>query len=317
MKNSEQASESQVGAGEMLREAREKAGLGIAEIAARLHINQAYLEAIETQQYAKIASPTFVKGYLRAYAKAVELDPDAVVKAYVRVSDPLPEWRAHAGIQLETPDTRRQMIWIAVSGVALIVLLVGLFWWLGRDATPRGAVSENEILERVAPVAQPAVLQAALETTNVAMSDQPEVDLPPKAATTAAPQQTAEPEAEGPETFPTESDSTQASPPSQHENHAVPQEPSTPAPASVANGPDAIKLSLKADSWIDIRDANDQKLLHGLYRTGATRELKGTAPFQVFLGNAPAVQVEFNGKPFDASKFVKDNKTARFALIRP
>jgi cytoskeleton protein RodZ len=49
-------------------------------------------------------------------------------------------------------------------------------------------------------------------------------------------------------------------------------------------------------------------------RAGETQSLSGAAPLSVFLGNAPGVKVEFEGKTFDTKKSTRDNNTARFTL---
>jgi hypothetical protein len=40
--------------------------------------------------------------------------------------------------------------------------------------------------------------------------------------------------------------------------------------------------------------------------------LRGTAPFDIFLGNAPAMEVRVNGINIDMTKFVRSNKIAHF-----
>ena len=72
-------------------------------------------------------------------------------------------------------------------------------------------------------------------------------------------------------------------------------------------------LHATQESWADIRDAYDNKLLYENIPAGRRVTIEGVAPFSVFLGNADGVQVEFNGKNFDVSRY-KRGQVARFTL---
>ena len=79
---------------------------------------------------------------------------------------------------------------------------------------------------------------------------------------------------------------------------------------------DKVRITVKytEESWTEIFDARKRRLLHGLIKQGATRVISGQAPFNVFLGNSPGVQLEINGKPFDHSVYMRRNNTARFLI---
>lgn len=50
------------------------------------------------------------------------------------------------------------------------------------------------------------------------------------------------------------------------------------------------------ESWADVRDRDDHKLLYQTVTRGRVILLEGEPPFQVFLGNAKAVRVQYNGQ---------------------
>jgi cytoskeleton protein RodZ len=84
-------------------------------------------------------------------------------------------------------------------------------------------------------------------------------------------------------------------------------------PALVPAAPRArLVLQTTAESWADVRDANN-RLLYETLPAGRTITLEGAAPFSVFLGNADGVRVEFNGRAFDPVPY-KRGPTARFTL---
>jgi cytoskeleton protein RodZ len=78
-------------------------------------------------------------------------------------------------------------------------------------------------------------------------------------------------------------------------------------------GPDSIILNVTADSWIEIIDAKDQRVYVDLARTGDVLYLSGYAPFQVLLGFAQGVTIQYNGNPFDQSPYSRSG-VARFTL---
>lgn len=72
-------------------------------------------------------------------------------------------------------------------------------------------------------------------------------------------------------------------------------------------------LELTGDCWVEITDARNERLAYGLYHAGTTQTLQGQAPFQVFLGNAPAAHVSYGGKSV-AGFHVSSNGVARFSV---
>jgi cytoskeletal protein RodZ len=69
--------------GDRLRLAREAAGLSLADIATRTRITQRHLAAIEKSDFSELPGRTYVTGFARAYARAVDL-PEAEIGAAVR-----------------------------------------------------------------------------------------------------------------------------------------------------------------------------------------------------------------------------------------
>ena len=66
--------------GDRLRLAREAAGLSLADVATRTRITQRHLSAIEKSDFSELPGRTYVTGFARAYARAVDL-PEAEVGA--------------------------------------------------------------------------------------------------------------------------------------------------------------------------------------------------------------------------------------------
>ena len=80
-----------------------------------------------------------------------------------------------------------------------------------------------------------------------------------------------------------------------------------------ANGRALLVLSTVQDSWVDVRDAQGNKLLYETVPAGRVVTLDGNAPLKVFLGNAAGVKIEFDGKPFNPIPYMH-GQVARFTL---
>ena len=70
--------------GELLKEARKKTRRRYKRLSSELGIPEKYLEALEENNFSIMAGPTYIKGYLRAYAKKLDLDPETVIAAFDR-----------------------------------------------------------------------------------------------------------------------------------------------------------------------------------------------------------------------------------------
>lgn len=70
------------GLGALLREARERAGLDLSEIAARTHVRRAYLQALEDEDLAALPEDVYARNFVRLFARTVALDPEEAVAAF-------------------------------------------------------------------------------------------------------------------------------------------------------------------------------------------------------------------------------------------
>lgn len=61
----------------------------------------------------------------------------------------------------------------------------------------------------------------------------------------------------------------------------------------------ALALEFSGDSWVEIYDAGERRLVYEAVQGGETRVVKGQAPFKLMLGAAKSVQVRLNGARFD------------------
>jgi len=69
--------------GEELRRERELRAISLREVAEATKVNLRYLEAIERNQFDRLPGGVFNRGFVRAYAEFIGVDPEAMVNAYL------------------------------------------------------------------------------------------------------------------------------------------------------------------------------------------------------------------------------------------
>ncbi len=345
--------------GSVLAEAREAAGRTIEDVAIELCISPKHLTAIEANAFDDMGGATYVKGYLRAYARSLGLDPEAIVADYLALGPE--EHVITVRDSVESPP-RNNLGLLIGAAVVTALLIAGLSVWLmgGRDTETPAQTSTADVTDAPATGAGQWVREAPpLPPTETGVADtakpsesqrsgaasaEAEISSGPSSAATsgqsADAQAGSKPEAQSASPVAAEKTAVDEKPVGQEKSvaadkpggdrkppaaptnkvaaaKAVPQkrDAGQSAPIFVGGGKDRIELELSQDSWVQIQDRNGAVLLQGLYTAGAHRKLQGSAPFQVFLGNAPGVTIRFNGKEFDSSPYVRSNNTARFALV--
>lgn len=76
--------------GSILRAEREALGVTVREVSETLNLSMAMIEAIEADDLERLPGPVFARGYVRAYARLLELDPEPLVSCYPKPQAPLP-----------------------------------------------------------------------------------------------------------------------------------------------------------------------------------------------------------------------------------
>jgi len=333
------------GPGGRLVKAREARGLTLAVVADKLRLSAATLQALESNRYEDLPEPIFVRGYLRAYARLLEMDAEVFVAEYDRVVGiPGP-------VITPTPKVRRQVTARAsyIRGITalIVVAMVVLFgsWWYSRlkyDAPAQSRSAYSEV-EQAAPPAS-ALEPPQIGSPNLGPGPVPALppDIPPQSLASEAAEENGavvEPEppmgqtaaavepalshiSESPVTANTDT-VVQGRDVEATVEPAITDLPIAPLASEhgrivkasrAPTGEDVLVIKANDESWADVVDANGYQLLYYLLRPGMVRRLQGQAPFQVFLGNAPAVDLHLNQKRFDHTPFRRRNSTARFSV---
>ena len=116
------------GPGAHLRRAREAANMSVDKVATALLLNAQIIEAIEADSFEHLPPPTFVRGYLRGYARVLGLPAGPVLEMYDRRGFEPPPLAPDVvdSHQAHTSDVPVRLVTYAVA--AVLAVLVGLWW---------------------------------------------------------------------------------------------------------------------------------------------------------------------------------------------
>ncbi|MFB2637875.1 RodZ domain-containing protein [Shewanella bicestrii] len=129
---SEAESTPDVTLGTVLRTAREQMGLSIADTAVKLHLRPGIVENLEADDFSNISSSTYVRGYVKNYARMLGVD-NALIEACLARQVPLVTQPAMQSFSRKTTYQARdtKLKWLSFF---IVIVLLGLFvlWWMQR-----------------------------------------------------------------------------------------------------------------------------------------------------------------------------------------
>ena len=282
--------------GQMLSAARVQQNLTQREVAETLHITMHYVNAIEHDEHDKLPGAVFAKGYIKRYAEIMALDETAVMAAYEGLGHASPTAIVGTGRNTRKPRRVGKSLWaVAASATVFISLFLGLWAWSGEDANrPAGSLEPalSESPESSGPAQPLTAMPAAPDESDSASQRAANVVRDPQPLPLASPQQaTVDGQASG-SVKRAEIDGGDVSGLNSDE----------PVTVVEGEGKDTLKLSFSGTSWIEVRDSGDGERYRDLRMAGDVLEIKGVAPFDVFLGDAPRIRLSLNGDDIELSQ---------------
>ncbi|ATP90876.1 RodZ domain-containing protein [Aeromonas caviae] len=287
------------GPGQLLRNAREQLGWTREQVASRIHLRLTLIAAIEADTYDKHTSHTFIRGYLRAYAKLVGIPEETILAAYEKLGLTPPD---NIDMQSFSRRSRQQANDSRLKVVTWLVILVliGLsvaWWWqsTARRSAGDDALAATEMSATVnTPEANVAPAVEVAEPVLPAASDAVSTQVVVSGATA---------------TLPVVATDASAAVPTDVSGAVSTAESTTTEPAKAPQ----LKMSFTADCWLDVKDANGKTLFSGLKKANDELVLEGPEPLRFIIGAPMAVNLEYQGKSFDMSRY-NNGRTARFSL---
>ena len=118
--------ESVAGCGRRLREAREAAGLSLADVGSRLKMPVRVVESLEREDWSRLGAPVFVRGQLRSYSRLLGLTTEPIMVA----SGVAPVAPAELQPRTYTPPMRhlaeqfsRRLVYVVITAAIAVTVI--------------------------------------------------------------------------------------------------------------------------------------------------------------------------------------------------
>ena len=309
--------------GERLRLAREQLGFSQQTVAERLCLKVSTVRDIEDNKSPQDLASTFLRGYIRSYARLVHI-PEEELLPMMAKQTPVRDSKVEVMHSYSLGKRRKKRDGWLMSFTWLILLVVlgltGAWWWQNHKAQQAEltTMDDQSSVELSATNDEHIVAlnpnDAPEQNTNTPTPAQPETMASgsgPVTVNTTPNNVPSQPDAVVSQSQ-TATDNLQTSAPSEAAPATLPVgNANVAAPAASA---DALNMTFSSDCWLEVTDPAGKKLFSGIKRKGETLDLAGHPSYQLKIGAPAAVQIQFQGKPVDLSRFVRTNQVARLTV---
>lgn len=260
--------------GDILISAREAHGLTTRQVADQLHLLPRQIEALEANDYQQFNGEIFIKGYLRSYSTVLDMDPELLIQSYMdsrpAIIERIPSANRGSQIQCSAKGHSVQY-WSLVA----IVIVITVLWIMGASSGDEKTVVVAGSLEVVVDKninlvseTTPDLVVAPMVVETGSVEESPAVDEVVEPVQRVIVEANAEPETVA------------------IENAAI---------EGITE--DILSFSFAQDCWVEVKDSSGKMIFADLRKANATLELSGIGPFDILLGYASGVTLNYNGEP--------------------
>lgn len=268
------------GIGAYLRNERERQGLSLQDILERTRLQPHILNALEAEDWDRLPSRAFAKGFLRNYASSLGLDPATVIE---RFGDELPKRAAPLKPLTREVRHRGPGPFLLIGGLLLLCLLGFFLLSNGSKDSPEDPVS-------VAPSETGSLPDGRIPPKTDdhpgTGTETPPADIEAQELLSEAPTPRSEVEAQPEPTLPEENTTGTLSEPVRGEAPADPQS----APAQLT-----LKMQVLKRTWVKVF-VDDQRPEERIFLPGEEKAWHAEKGFEMRIGNAGGISLELNGQ---------------------
>lgn len=303
-----------VGPGQILSEARKKASMTIDDVAKVLKFKTNLIENIEQDKFDQTLPATYNRGYLKSYAKFVNVDINEVLNAYdmLDVAETQRSEMLSFSNLTEKEAEHSRLMWFSYFIIAVLFGLM-ILWW---QQEPKQTADENiiEIQTNTVVIAPASNEKSKTELLNL--------DKKTESKTLTTDDLALEPILE----IKTEQalsvkdliEEDQAVTAANPEKELLTIEQASVTSEVILTESPVIEIStaiftFSGDCWVNIYDVNGERIAWGVKKSGYVMTITGEAPLKITLGKPELAVIEFNGQPIDMSGFNAGN-IAKFTL---
>ena len=251
--------------GQLLKEARKKTRRGYKRLSSELGIPEKYLEALEENNFSIMAGPTYVKGYLRAYAKKLDLDSETVITAFDRYLKDQRRLKKKAEKKEQKKEIKQKFSYIYAVTFLLITLIILLIVFIpegNNNSEKKGDISSYSETEIQNSNDIPLILN-----TKTALSIELEKD--------------------------TSQDISDLNIQEEVVASEITQEVEEETIKLSIKTINTIEMNFSGDCWIELMDKKGI-IEYRLAKAGTSIFFEGVGPFKLLIGNSKRVELFYN-----------------------
>lgn len=293
--------------GQLLHDERVRVGFTAEEVATHLRLSRTTLGFLEAGRFDRLPGDTFARGYVRAYARLLKLDPNRLVQDYDRyVGVEKRESQVHTINKVVVAPRRGARAVMTLTTILVIAIMVslGLWWWNVSREAPSQAVETG-----------------AMEDVQVDAMALPENFNNPDAEALIEPD-SAEPTAESVETeagvIESEAAVESDAPAAEAVDNELPVTTAQPQPTAASDAQPAtsqagLVIGFSDNCWVQVSVPGGRVLHSSQMQQGQTLNIDQQGPLDLVIGAAGAVsRIEYNGQPVE----LKVNSQSGVARLR-
>ena len=297
--------------GTMLREAREHMGLSVIDVANQIKFAPRQIESLEADEFKNLHEDAFLRGFVRSYAKILQLDAERFFVAVPQTKVARAERKGIATgafhATLNSIHSKNSKLLIAAALLAVAAGVFGLWNFISppeQNEKTQVDVPVSFSEEKVDDSAEQLTSNDAAEPIKSKVISQPTAMQP--AQTKVKPKQKPEPKPAIKAITKIKPEAKPALPPLNQVEIPVSQ-PAITVPAT------QIRLEFDVESWTEIKDREGAVLSSQINQAGSELIIYGQAPFTMLIANGLSTRLFHQGKQVDLTPFI--NKYSEVAHV--
>lgn len=276
------------------------------QVAEKLHVDPKVPETIEAEDFAPLGASVYVKGHLKRYAELVGEDAQQLLDEFAAFTKPvMPDLT-----QLPKAERAADPGKLVVPSLVVLIGLafVGVVWWI-LQSVQKGTIGAPAVPRTVETT--PTATEPLAEAPESSAASGPGGTASGRSTTTSPPLAAARRPTAG-----SNAPTTPASGASRSAAAGATADTTAQTPAAEPTRSRTIDLTLRfaADSWVEVYDANGERLFYDIGSASSSHKVTGTPPLRVVLGNAPGVTLDVNGKRARVPANVVTEDSAQFLI---
>ncbi|MEM5503263.1 RodZ domain-containing protein [Shewanella frigidimarina] len=301
-----------VTAGAILKAAREAKGLSLETVATQLHLRPKIINDLENDIFVNIASTTYVRGYIKNYARVVNADINQIQQC---LSHQLPEIVAPAMQSFSrktTHQARNSRLNLVTYLIVAVLIAMLVLWWVQKSSLLTNIDLSQPTVEEIAaesnmPEPQQIIRSGSLQSSGNGLDNEGNVS-----ATDVANQAAIEAEDKLIQTAQDAATTSQSLPASSVVESTNLVSSST-TDTSLAGAESVLTIELTGDCWVNVTDANGKVMVDGVKNAAQRIEVRGIKPFKVILGAPQVASISLDGNNVSLAEFA-NGRVARLTL---